>query len=121
MRLRLDTHLPLSLAGELRRREIDVEHLSEWHAGYLRNALDKDVLKVAVVDSRVFVTYDLRTIPSLLGKWAADGKHHSGIILIDDKTIRPDDVGALLGALLLTIKRWGDDDWKNRVIFLPRD
>jgi len=67
------------------------------------------------------VTYDRRTIPPLLKTWAEEGRHHGGVIFVDEKTISPADIGGLTRALVelrRIARRW---DWTDRVCFLRRD
>ena len=51
------------------------------------------------------VTYDRRTIPPLLKSWAEAGRAHGGVTLVDDKTIAPSNIGALVWALAELIKK----------------
>jgi hypothetical protein len=66
------------------------------------------------------VTYDRRTIPSLLKTWAEAGRPHGGVIFVDEKTIGPADLGGLVLALLQLFKITGRWDWTDRVYFLRR-
>lgn len=71
-------------------------------------------------EGRVFVSYDRQTIEPLLKRWADEGRHHGGVILVDEHTIAPYDVGNLLRALRSLLGESGEDDWRDRVIYLPR-
>ena len=53
------------------------------------------------------VTYDRRTIPPLLKTWAGAGRQHGGVIFVDEKTISPADIGALVLALSNLAKEAG--------------
>ncbi|MBI4320061.1 MAG: DUF5615 family PIN-like protein [Chloroflexi bacterium] len=120
MRLLLDAHLPLALARELQRRGLDAVALRDWMGGAYRNASDDDLLAAANLDRRVFVTYDCHSIPPLICDWYETGRRHSGIILIDEGTIRPNDVGSLLRSLVELSSRAGSDEWQDRVIYLQK-
>jgi len=66
----------------------------------------------------VLVTYDLRTIVPLLKAWGEQGVDHGGVILVDGRTLAPNDFGGLtraLGALWNAERR---ASWANRVIYL---
>jgi hypothetical protein len=66
------------------------------------------------------VTYDQRTIPDLLERWALTGEVHAGVVFIDRRTLIQDDVGGLAKAL---IALWDTDeelDWRNRIVYLRR-
>jgi predicted nuclease of predicted toxin-antitoxin system len=118
MRILLDSHLPSALARQLQRHEIDAVPLAGWMEGIYRNAADEQILEAAYSDRRVLVTYDVRTVPPLLVEWAETGQHHGGVVLVDDRTLPPNDVGGLLRALLLLIHSGGDEAWEDRVLYL---
>jgi predicted nuclease of predicted toxin-antitoxin system len=118
MRLLLDSHLPSALARQLQRHEIDAVPLAGWMEGIYRNAADDQILEAAHSDRRVLVTYDVRTVPPLLVEWAETGQHHGGVVLVDDRTLPPNDVGGLLRALLRLIHSRGDAEWEDRVVYL---
>ena len=120
MRLLLDAHLSPVLARELQARGIDAVSIRDWRAGEYRTASDEQVLALAYAEGRTFVTYDLRTIPPLLQEWAESGRHHAGVVLVDDATIWPDGIGGLLDALSALLLETGDASWEDRVVFLRR-
>lgn len=64
--------------------------------------------------------YDLRTIPLLLKEWSEQGVAHGGVILVDERTIAPHDVGGLIRALHHVVQTLGDVSWADRVVFLQR-
>jgi hypothetical protein len=55
-----------------------------------------------------------------LKDWAETGLHHSGTILVDDKTVRPNDIGGLVRALQVLVVQSGDENWTDRVVLLRR-
>jgi predicted nuclease of predicted toxin-antitoxin system len=120
MRLLLDAHAPPAVARTLIADGIDIQTLQTWLGGEHRDASDDQILTAAHADGRTLVTFDCRTIPELLKVWAETGRQHSGIILIDDRTIRLSDVGGLVRALQQHIQESSDAGWTDRVIFLRR-
>ncbi len=120
MKLLTDSHIPAAVAKQLRRRGIDALALPEWMDGSLRNAPDELVLSSAHLEKRVLITYDCRTIPPLLKTLAETGQHHGGVILIDERTLRFNNVGGLVSALLLVCSEEESDDWEDRVAFLTK-
>lgn len=118
MRLLLDEHFPSAVVASLRREGVDVTAVQEWLEGALRSSTDDRLLAAAQAESRVLVSYDRKTLPTLLKDWARMGRHHAGVILIADKTVRQNDVGGLVRALRSLIARAGDWDWQDRVMFL---
>lgn len=117
MRLLLDAYIAVAVEAGLREVGIDAVAVNEWMGGEYRTASDEEVLRVAFQDERVLVTFDLRTVPPLLKRWAETGVSHAGVILIDQKTIRPGNVGGLIRPLQLISAR-DDIPWRDRVIFL---
>jgi hypothetical protein len=74
-------------------------------------------------DAREYATVDqaVNGIVEYLGNLknrAADGEAHAGVVLIDDASIRSNDFGGLVIALLAHWQRYGAEDWRNRVGFL---
>jgi predicted nuclease of predicted toxin-antitoxin system len=118
MQLLLDAHLPAALALQLQAQDIDAVTISNWQGGAYRTATDEQILVQAALDRRVLVTYDCRTIPMVLKQWAETDQHHAGVLLVDERTIRPSDVGRLLRALQALVAARDNDDWTDRVLFL---
>lgn len=118
--LLLETHIHGAVSRTLRSDGIDALGLQDWQDGRYRNALDPEILEAVVPEGRVFVSYDRRTIEPLLRRWADEGIHHSGVILVNRETIPENDVGGLLRALKHLLAESSEDDWRDRVIYLPR-
>src|SRR5215208_1975690 len=98
MRLLLDAHVSPAVARDLQRASIDAVAVRDWLEGNYRSASDDQLLAAAAVDGRVLVTYDCRTMPPLLKEWAEIRQEHAGVILVDEKTVRSNDVGGLVRA-----------------------
>jgi len=120
MRFLLDSHLPAVLAARLEAGEMDAESLAGWQGGAYVDASDEELLSAAAVDGRVLVTHDCHTIPLLLKEWAEMGRAQGGVVLVDERTLRPSDVGGLLAALMELARRLGDADWRDRAVYLRR-
>jgi hypothetical protein len=120
VRLLLDAHIGRAVAEQLRRRGVDVEPLARWRGGALRAADDEAVLLEAAREERVLVSYDCRTVPERLRRWANEGRSHAGVVMVDERTIRPEDAGGLVRALLGLVQDHGDQDWRDRVVYLTR-
>jgi predicted nuclease of predicted toxin-antitoxin system len=118
VRLLLDAHVSPAVARQLERDGIDTVALRDWQGGNYRSAPDDQVLAAAASDERVPVTYDCQTIPPLLKEWAETGRHHAGVVLVDEKTIRPSSVGMLIRALRTLVAECGEEPWQDRVAFL---
>ena len=122
LRLLLDEHLSPVIATGLRRMNpgIEVHAISQWAGGVFRGRSDEQLLARAATDALTPVTYDCRTIPDLLMKWGEQGRSHTGVIFVDEKTIAPADIGGLVRALASLFRDFGHQNWENRLMFLPR-
>lgn len=94
--------------------------LAEWKQGEFLGRDDEACLKEAAREGLTLVTYDRRTIPVLLKAWARAGQAHGGVILIDERTISPGDIGGLVRALRQLVEETGMWDWRDRVCMLRR-
>ena len=122
LKLLLDEHISPDVAAGLRRRNrsLIVHWMAEWEEGNFLGRDDFACLLEAAVQRLTLVTYDRRTVPPLLKAWAEEGRQHGGVILVDDKTTSPADIGGLVRALTNLIKESGRWDWTDRVCFLRR-
>lgn len=120
LRLLLDEHISPDVAKGLRRRSraILVRSIAEWENGGYLGQDDAACLQAAAGQRMTLVTYDRRTIPPLLKTWAEEGRHHGGVVFIDEKTISPADIGGLVLALTRLAKEAQSWDWTDRISFL---
>ena len=49
-----------------------------------------------------------------------EGRRHAGVVLVDDRTVRPDDAGGLVRALAALERERGGEDRRDRVVYLTR-
>jgi hypothetical protein len=122
LKLLLDEHISPAVAIGLRRRnpKLTAHSLQEWHGGDFLGQDDEACLKEAARQRLTLVTYDLRTIPPLLKSWAEQHLDHGGVIFIDEKTIAPAEIGALVRALDGVARATRTLTWTNRIVFLHR-
>jgi len=81
---------------------------------------DDEMLAVAHAHKLTLVTYDQRTIVPLIKRLAESAASHAGIILVDERTFAPSDLGGLARALGVLWDELGRSDWTNRVVYLIR-
>jgi Domain of unknown function (DUF5615) len=122
LKLLLDEQISPHVVDGLRRRnsKLRVFCIRDWEHGRFLGADDDLVLAEAATQRLSLVTYDLRTIPSILKIWAEEGRSHGGVILVDEKTISTNDIGRLALALFELSKHTETWDWRNRMYFLRR-
>jgi hypothetical protein len=122
LRLLLDEHISPNVAAGLRRRNpgLVIRHMVEWEGGNFLGQEDSMCLEEASVQGLTLVTYDRRTIPLLLKRWAEEAHSHAGVIFVDEKTISPADIGGLVKALGVLAKEARTWDWTDRIVFLRR-
>ena len=120
LKLLLDEHISPDVALGLRRRirSMPVHAMAEWQDGSFLGQPDAACLQAAASQALTLVTYDRRTIPPLLKTWAEEGRHHAGVIFVDEKTISPADIGGLVWALARLAKEAQSWDWADRICFL---
>jgi hypothetical protein len=104
----------------LRQRGLDAQSLREWQGGRFRSRPDREILSAADLEARVLVTYDVRSIPSLIRSLAPSGFEHSGIIYVSSNTIKANQIGALADAIERYLVGHGDLDWRNLEMFLAK-
>ena len=101
-----------------RNRSVPVYSMAEWEDGSYLGQSDEACLQAAAAQALTLVTYDRRTVPPLVKAWAEEGRHHAGIIFVDEKTISPADIGGLVGALARLAREAQTWDWADRICFL---
>jgi uncharacterized protein DUF5615 len=122
VKLLLDGHIKKAASPALQRLcpGCETAHISDWHGGLLRTSEDEDILVACFEENRVLVTYDQRTIPGLLRRWAAEERSHAGVIFGDNDSVPPSDPGAVAAALSALIKEVTGSDMTNVVRYLRR-
>jgi hypothetical protein len=122
LKLLLDEHISPDVATGLRRRDrvLVVRGMVEWEEGGFLGQEDSACLQQAAAQGLTLVTYDRRTIPPLLKRWAEEGRRHAGVIFVDEKTMSPADIGGLVRSLALLAKETRAWDWRDRVVFMRR-
>lgn len=122
MKLLLDGHIKKAAGPALERRcpGAEVVHIADWQGGLFRTAEDPDILMACFRERRVFVTYDQRTIPGLLRRWAMEERPHAGVIFGDSDSVPGNDPGAVAGALSALMEELSGADMTNIVRYLRR-
>jgi len=122
LRLLLDEHLSPRIAQQFRAKwpKAQIESILSWEGGRLSGVPDDVLLAEAHKLGWTLVTYDRATITPLLKVWAEQGIAHGGVILVDDRTIAPNDIGSLVRSLGALWNQEKTSDWTNAVTYLTR-
>lgn len=117
MRLLLDAHVSARAIGSaLRDRGHDVLALNE-HPD-LEGLDDPDVLRLAVEEGRIVVTFDVKDFVPLFREWGEAGRTHAGCILVHGIDHR--DHGPLLAGLDQLFTRHPNPiHWHDLAMVLP--
>lgn len=118
----LDAHISPKVSRQLSHKNpnIAVFSLQQWKNGRYLQASDDTILEAAIRDALTLVTYDCRTIPGLLKDFSLQNRHHAGVIFIDNRTIKPDDIGGLVKSLAILWQKENKADWTDRNLYLQR-
>lgn len=118
--LLLDENLSDEIARQVtsKRPDIRIYSAHEWEQGRLRGVTDEEVLRSAAGVGLTLVTLDVNTIPLLLMRLANDGFIHGGVIFVHNATIRSNDYGSLVRALIQLYDAENAADWRDRLFFL---
>ena len=115
-----DAHISPRVAAQVRakRPECQIHSLRTWRAGEFLDAEDHLILSAAHEDALMLVTYDQRTIVPLVTQWTMEGRDHSGVAFLDDRSIVQEDIG---GQVLAGMELWdnlGREQSTNRIVYL---
>jgi predicted nuclease of predicted toxin-antitoxin system len=84
VRLLLDEHYSDQIAVQLRAAGHDAVTVSERG---LKGTDDETLLSLAASDARALLTNNARDFLPLVGRWAAAGDHHAGLLLTSDASL----------------------------------
>ena len=118
----LDEHLSPELARVAKALEagFPVQSLHEWRSGLFVGQSDARILREALRDGAVLVTFDVNTIPALLQEMAVAEEGHAGVVFVSSKTFSQNDSAGIAAALIRLWRSNKTRDWTNRVIFLTK-
>jgi len=117
-RFLLDEHLSPVVAAGLKRRGVDATAIA---GSDLAGSPDPEIWEAALAQDRVLVTYDAADFAALLDRSIRAGAPNPGLVLVDARTIPPEDFGALVDALAALSRRLssGESDARSG-LFLRR-
>jgi hypothetical protein len=120
LRLLLDEHVSRQVAepARLRAPTPDIRSIHGWESGAYLGVPDPQILIEAGRQRLTLVTYDQRTLWWHAADVMESGREHGGVILVDEQTIPPNDIGGLMRSLVWLWETRGQEQWQNRLIFL---
>lgn len=121
LRLLLDEHLSPVIAEQVRARNphIPIVSLHHWRGGRLRRTADDLILAAVYEEQLTLVTYDQRTILPIIQWWGSEGRPHSGLIMVSERTVASNNYGALVRRLIALWEARGDEERTNQLLYLP--
>jgi predicted nuclease of predicted toxin-antitoxin system len=116
----LDVHISPKVAEQIaaKRPDIPIQSLRSWREGKLREAEDAEILDAASEGGLTLVTYDQKTIVTLIVAWMQENREHAGVLFVDDRTIAQDDIGTQVRSLIAFWDAHHQEGWKNGVSYL---
>ncbi len=122
LHLLLDENISQAVADQVQkhRPNITIYSVHTWHDGVFRGCRDSELLLAASLEQLTLVTYDLKTIPSLLQELYHAGQSHTGVVFVDDFTIANDAFGTLPRAIISFWEQYANQDWTDCVHFLEK-
>ena len=119
--LLLDENISDEIARQVvaKRPNIPIFSAHDWEEGRLRGVSDEVVLRAAAEAGLTLVSYDVNTIPLLLMRLTNEAFVHGGIVFVHNATIRSNDYGSLIRALIQLYDAEKEAEWKDRLYFLP--
>ena len=102
----------------LKNPQITVQSVHRWRGGEFVGQADERILRAAFQEQLTLVTYDLKTIPPLLVELAFENESHADVLFVDDASLRSNDFGGLVKALLTHWQQYQSEEWTIRVAFL---
>lgn len=96
-----------------------IHALHAWEGGKYLHLSDEIILAEAHRQGLTLVTRDIESMGPIVRTWYLEGRGHSGVIFVDDRTIPEGNVGALVTALIGFWRVTREYNWENVCAYLP--
>ncbi|HMN89558.1 MAG TPA: DUF5615 family PIN-like protein [Saprospiraceae bacterium] len=106
----LNNHIYRSLL--LQRQDLDIVRVQDVG---LYGKSDSEVLTWALLENRILITHDVRTIPALALEWLDDNRTIPGILLAEQSA----PIGQIIADLLLIMDASEQSEWDGQIHYLP--
>ena len=122
MNLLLDEHIWPGVAAIVRDLlpQVQVESIHDFRGGRLMNCEDGIILRECLNGNWILVTFDVNTIPAILGEMAVNQEDHAGVVFVSSKSFAQNEHFTLAKGLVELARGEFDADWTNRVLFLSK-
>lgn len=118
MRLLLDAHISGRTVGRaLVERGHDIVALDS--ESEMEGLADPEVLELAVAESRILVTANVRDFEPILREHAGEGRSHAGMILVP-ASVRNEAFGVLIAGIERALEGMDQAGWVDRVAWLRK-
>ena len=107
MKALLDEQLSPQIATLLRRDGLDVDAVADRPG--LAGRSDTVIFEVACSEGRAVITNNIKDFRPLAARWLAEGRIHSGLILVPSARTRTRDANAMLADRIATLLRQNPD------------
>ena len=115
LRFLADADLDEGIVSGCRRREPAMDFMSANEAN-LERVPDPEVLRIAAEQDRILVSHDFKTMPHHFGQFLQEKGSSPGVLLVKQHSpIRP-----VIEELVLIWSATDADEWKNRILRIPR-
>ena len=94
--------------------------MHDFRGGRLMNCENGIILRECSNGNWILVTFDVNTIPAILGEMAVNQEDHSGVVFVSSKSFAQNDHSTLAKGLVELARGEFDADWTNRVLFLSK-
>lgn len=120
LRFLLDEHLSREVASQSTAKcpSMEIQSIHDWESGTFLGVLDPEILLEAANQRLTLVTYDQRTLWRHASDLLETGHDLGGVVFVDEQTIPPNDVGGLVRALVWLWETKGNENWRNRLVYL---
>lgn len=103
MKALLDEQLSPQIATLLRRDGLDIDAVADRPG--LAGRSDRFIFEVACSEGRAVITNNIKDFRPLAAQWLAEGRVHSGLILVPSARTRTRDANAMLADRIATLLR----------------
>src|SRR5438552_3799716 len=115
IRFLADADLDEGIVSGCRRREPTMDFLSA-NAAKLEGIADPEVLRIAAEQERILVSHDFKSMPHHFGHFLQTSGYSPGVFLVKQQA----PIGSVIEELVLIWSATDVDEWKNRIVRIPR-